>query len=322
MSYSPPFNITPAVMQLSERISYEVGRLSGEKSIFPSVKLRRSNQIKTIQASLAIEGNTLSIKQVTDILEGKSVLGPQKDILEVKNAIDVYSQLRELSPLNHDHLLKAHRILMKGLVERSGEFRTEPVGIYKDGRIAHLAPPADRVEHLVLDLLRYLQNETNVSWLIKSCVFHYEFEFIHPFIDGNGRMGRLWQQLLLMKHHDIFEYVSVEEIVRNNQADYYSALGASDKAGESTEFIEFMLSTILESLKSYREESVSGLKSAGDRLLYAKQLLKEVEFSRQEYMEIHSNISQATASRDLKYGLEQKILSAKGNHNKTQYRYM
>lgn len=320
--YIPPFKITPKIIKVSEDIAYELGRLTGEKAVVPSINLRRSNQIKTIQASLAIEGNTLSLKQVTDILEGKSVFGPQKDILEVKNAIDVYGRLKTINPLNPEDLLNAHAILMKGLVDHSGRFRTEPVGIYKEGLLAHLAPPAHKVEHLILELLQYIEGDTTVSWLIKSCIFHYEFEFIHPFMDGNGRMGRLWQQLLLMKHHMIFEYVPVEEIVRHHQSDYYAALGACDKAGESTVFIEFMVDSILEALKHYSKDHGTRLNDANARLRYAQKILGHTTFSRQKYREIHRNISDATASRDLKHGVDQTLLTTLGTHNQTHYRFV
>ena len=299
-------------MRLSEAISYEMGRLTGEKMLSPTVRLRRSNQIKTIHASLAIEGNTLTLEQITDILEGKRILGPSKDILEVKNALELYSNLRTLNPFSVKDLLKAHDILMRNLIEDHGKFRKTSVGIFKGSKIAHLAPQAKRVEGLIQELFEFVKRDKEFSWLIKSCVFHYEFEFIHPFVDGNGRMGRLWQQIFLMKYNKLFEYVPVEELIKENQEGYYATLGKSDQSGESTIFIEFMLGLILESLNKYGKHISIKPRDAIDRLEYVKEIFKTVEFSRKDYRLIHQDISQPTASRDLLYGIERGILKKIG----------
>ena len=308
-------------MRLSEAISYEMGRLTGEKMLSPTVRLRRSNQIKTIHASLAIEGNTLTLEQITDILEGKRILGPSKDILEVKNALELYSNLRTLNPFSVKDLLKAHDILMRNLIEDHGKFRKTSVGIFKGSKIAHLAPQAKRVEGLIQELFEFVKRDKEFSWLIKSCVFHYEFEFIHPFVDGNGRMGRLWQQIFLMKYNKLFEYVPVEELIKENQEGYYATLGKSDQSGESTIFIEFMLGLILESLNKYGKHISIKPRDAIDRLEYVKEIFKTVEFSRKDYRLIHQDISQPTASRDLLYGIERGILKKIGSHNQTIYRF-
>lgn len=320
--YKPPFTLTIEIIKLSEAIAYEIGRLVGEKMLIPPVILRRSNQIKTIQASLAIEGNTLTLDQITDILDGKRILGPSKDIIEVKNALELYSNLRTLNPLNINNLLKAHEILMKNLIDDYGKFRETSVGIFKGSQLAHLAPQAKRVEGLMQKLIEFIKENQEFSWLIKSCVFHYEFEFIHPFIDGNGRMGRLWQQLLLMKYSPLFEYVPVEELIKENQANYYSALGKSDQIGESTVFIEFMLNLILESLNKYSKNISIKQKDGIARLAYVKEIFREVKFSRKDYMLTHKDISQATASRDLLQGIEQGILKKSGSDNQTIYEFI
>jgi len=216
-TYHPPFTLTHLILKLSEKISREIGRLEGSKMIFPSITLRRSNQIKTVHASLAIEGNTLTIEQITDLLNDKRVLGPKKDILEVKNALELYAHIREFNPLKVNDLLRAHSMLMQNLVEKPGHFRTTNVGVFKGTHVAHLAPKALRVTKLIHDLFEFLKHTKDVSWLLKSCIFHYELEFIHPFVDGNGRIGRLWQQLLLIEEHPVFEFIPVEEMIRKNQ---------------------------------------------------------------------------------------------------------
>ncbi|KKB96460.1 Fic/DOC family protein [Candidatus Arcanobacter lacustris] len=322
IDYKPPFTLTSKIINLSEAIAYEMGRLAGEKMLLPTIKLRRSNRIKTIQASLAIEGNTLTLDQITDILDGKHILGPSKDILEVKNALELYANLRTLSPLSIEGILKAHDILMKNLIEDHGKFRTTSVGIFKGSQVTHIAPQAKRVQILIQELLEFLKKDQELSWLIKSCIFHYEFEFIHPFADGNGRMGRLWQQILLMKYSPLFEYIAVEELIKENQEEYYITLGKSDKSGESTIFIEFMLKLILESLNKYGKHINIKPQDAIARLEYAKESFKKVKFSRRDYMTIHRDISGATASRDLLHGIERNIIKKTGSNNQTTYMFM
>jgi Fic family protein len=321
-TYIPPFNITGTIIQQSEAIAFELGRLSGEKMIAPKLSLRKSNQIKTIQASLAIEGNTLSLDQVTALLEGKCVLGPAKDILEIKNAGDLYANIARINPLDISDLLKAHGVLMNNLISESGCFRSGNVGIFNGSKVSHVAPSAKRVYALIEDLFDYIRSTTDYSWLIKSCVFHYEFEFIHPFEDGNGRIGRLWQQLLLMKYHPLFESVPIEVLIKEQQQDYYSALSQSDRMGDSTAFIEFMLTIIHQALKEYGQDIGRSPKDAESRLSYAKEFIKNESFSRKEYMNIHRDISHATASRDLLFGVEHKILLKMGNRNQTLYGFV
>lgn len=321
-NYIPPFKITGSIVQLSEAIAYELGRLAGEKMIAPKLSLRKSNQIKTIHASLAIEGNILTIDQVTDLLEGKRVLGSAREILEVKNAGELYNNLSLINPLENKDLLNAHAILMDQLITELGRFRSGGVGILNGAQVTHMPPSAKRVPMLMEDLFKYIQNTTEYSWLIKSCVFHYEFEFIHPFEDGNGRIGRLWQHLLLIKHHPVFEFLPVEVLIKEHQQEYYSTLSQSDREWESTAFIEFMLKIIYQTLQQYGKSAKYTSEDSASRLVYAMDLLKTDSFSRKQYMDIHRDISQATASRDLLYGVENTILLKSGSKNQTAYRYI
>jgi Fic family protein len=321
-SYVPPFKITPQIMHNSELIAYEIGRLSGEKLVSQGISLRKSNKIKTMHASLAIEGNTLNIEQMTDIINGKRILGPAKDILEVKNASKLYENLHIFDPLDINDLLQAHHILMKDIINENGIFRTSNVGIFNGQNIEHIAPQAKLVQMLMEQIFSFLEFSKDYSWIIKSCVFHYEFEFIHPFIDGNGRMGRLWQQLLLMKHHQIFEFLPIEVTIKENQKAYYEALSQSDYAGESTPFIEFMLTVILNTLTQYRSSAKPMQNDEESRVFYAKEILQAKLFSRKEYMQIHKDISQATASRDLLHGISKGILVKTGTFNQTTYKFV
>ena len=247
--YVPPFDITEEISNLTIMIAETVGHLSAKIGVTPTPMLRKQNRIKTIQSSLAIENNSLSIEQVTDILDGKRVLGAPNEIREVKNAIDAYNLLFELDPYKEADLLKAHSMMMTDLVSENGRYRSGGVGVFDGDRCIHLAPPAMRVPSLMKDLLIWAKN-TTVHPLISSCIFHYEFEFIHPFADGNGRMGRMWQTLLLMRWNRIFAWIPVETIVKEHQQEYYAVIAACDKSGESTDFIVFMLRCLLESLRT------------------------------------------------------------------------
>ncbi|WP_027359919.1 Fic family protein [Desulforegula conservatrix] len=248
MNYQPPYSITSLILQRVADIVELVTRwsLSDDSSLSP--QLRRNNRIRTIQASLAIENNTLSIEQVTAVLEGKHVLGLPREIQEVKNAFAAYEQMPKWKPESLPDLLAAHGLLMSGLVDSPGFFRKGGVGIYNDNKIVHIAPPAIRVDVLMTDLVNWLKS-TPVHPLISSCVFHYEFEFIHPFEDGNGRMGRLWQTLILSRWKPVLAYLPVESVVRMRQAEYYQALAEADRLADSTPFIEFMLQALHDAMK-------------------------------------------------------------------------
>ncbi|MBO0590489.1 Fic family protein [Cellulophaga sp. E16_2] len=311
----PPYNITPKILKLISIISEKLGEINANFLDKPSPTLRKQNKIKTIHSSLKIEGNTLTEEQITALLENKRVIGPQKDIQEVLNAIKVYEKLDSYQSTNGKSFLKAHKKLMSGLIEKPGEYRKQGVGIVKGSKVEHLAPPFERVPFLMQDLFDYLKTEE--IELIKSCVFHYEMEFIHPFIDGNGRMGRLWQTLILTDKHPIFEYLPFETLISADQAKYYKTLSECDKLGQSTKFIEYMLEVIdnsLNSLLSFNNRNFNRT----ERLEYFKSLNK-IEFTRKDYMDIFKDISSSTATRDLKTGLELSILSKKGENNKTTY---
>jgi Fic family protein len=243
MTTQPPFTITESMLKAVAEICEMVGRWSLESKLDLVPQLRRQNRIRTIHASLAIENNGLSEKQVSAVIDGKNVLGHQREIQEVKNAFATYEEMHNWQPSSLEDLLKAHEILMSGLVDEVGKFRSGAVGVYKDKALIHLAPPADRVPYLMQDLLNWL-GKTDAHPLIASCAFHYEFEFIHPFSDGNGRIGRLWQSLILSKWQPLLAFLPVETVVHKQQSQYYQALSACDKNGNSNIFIEFMLDAL------------------------------------------------------------------------------
>lgn len=243
MSYKPPFEITAKAINLISEISEKIGIITALSDNPFHVELRKKNRIQTIHSSLAIEQNTLSIEQITAIIEGRRVLGAPNEIQEVKNAVQAYDLLLELNPYEAKDLLKAHELMMNDLVERNGKYRSGSVGIFDGGDVVHVAPPADRVPFLMDDLFAWLKNSGEHP-LIKSCVFHYEFEFIHPFQDGNGRMGRFWQSVILKEWKPVFAWIPVETLVKEHQAEYYAALASSDKNSDSTAFIDFMLEII------------------------------------------------------------------------------
>lgn len=314
---NPPYQITPEILKLISSISEKIGQINAKFLDKPSPKLRKENRIKTIHSSLSIEGNTLTEEQITALIENKRVIGPEKDVNEVLNAISVYNQLKTFDPVSSKSFLKAHETLMKGLVADNGKYRNKGVGIMAGDRIAHMAPPADNVSYLMNDLFDYLKKSKEIS-LIKSCVFHYEMEFIHPFIDGNGRMGRLWQTLILMKEYPVFEFIPFENIIHKAQSEYYHALSQSDKSGSSTPFIEYMLKVVNDSLYTMLDFK-NRIMTTEDRLTYFSEIC-ESEFSRKDYMSIFKEISSATASRDLKQGAEQGWFEKEGDKTKTIYR--
>jgi Fic family protein len=313
----PPYRISPAILKQLTSISEKLGEVKANYLAKPSPQLRKKNKILTIHSSLKIEGNTLSQEQVTAIIENKRVVGPQKDILEVINAIKVYDSLREFNPLSAKSFLKAHGILMKGLIENAGKFRNQEVGIYEGTQVKHVAPPAKMVTSLMSDLFEYLTVEDELT-IIKSCVFHYETEFIHPFLDGNGRMGRLWQTVILRKEFPVFEFLPFETLISQKQKEYYEVLSNCDKNGDSTDFIEYMLQIMDYSLADLLKSANRTLNEM-DRLEYFLSLSIS-EFARSDYMNIFKNISSATASRDLKKGVELNYFKRTGDKNNTIYK--
>ena len=245
--YTPPFVMTEEITNLVIEIGEQVGAVAAFDRLQPNPRLRRENRIKSIYSSLAIEQNTLTLGQVTDVIDGKMVLGPPQDIREVKNAYEAYERLSALDPYSMKSLLLAHRIMMEGLVREAGRFRSGNVGVYAGKELIHAGSPANYVPDLVKQLFDWMRN-SKLHPLVKSCIFHYEFEFIHPFADGNGRIGRLWQSLILQKWKDFFAWMPVETLIYAKQEGYYKALNASNAAGESTVFVTFMLGVIKDAL--------------------------------------------------------------------------
>ncbi|QIK59680.1 Fic family protein [Dysgonomonas sp. HDW5A] len=271
MSYVPPYKITAKIVSLVSKISEAIGSFY----VYEDLRLHRINRIKTIQGSLAIEGNTLTTDQITAILEGKPVIAPINEVQEVRNAIKAYQMLDELNPNSINDLLKAHLAMEGGLIDDAGRFRTQGVGVASGEEIVHYAPPAERVPHLIQELFDWL-NETEEHPLIKSCVFHYEFEFIHPFSDGNGRTGRLWQTLILSKWRSIFKNLPIENIVYKYRKEYYHAIAISGGENGCTPFIEFILGVIDETLATEQNTP----QTMRDRIL--AQILNNPKITRNE----------------------------------------
>lgn len=245
--YQPPFHITDKAITLLAEISEQVGRITVLQEGNVNPHLRRENRIRTIHSSLAIEHNSLSLEQVTAILNGKRVLGKPNEIKEVQNAYDAYELMLTLNPSSIEDLLKAHKAMMNGLVKESGRFRSGGVGIFDGEVLIHMAPPARFVPEHIHNLFTWYQ-QAKLHPLIKSAIFHYEFEFIHPFADGNGRMGRMWHSLLLGQWKEMFLWLPIEELIQSRQKEYYAALGIADKKADCAEFVELMLEIIRDSL--------------------------------------------------------------------------
>lgn len=299
----PPFEITNTIIDSVAEIAELVGRLTSTNQLSSNPTLRRSNRIRTIHGSLAIEQNTLSLEQVTAVLNGKHVLAPPKDIAEVKNAYEIYERLDELDPYSVDDLLTAHGIMTRELVDESGMFRTRPVGVVdQEGRVLHFGTLPQYVPDLVMELLDWVKN-SDVHMLIRSCVFHYEFELIHPFADGNGRVGRLWHTLLLSKWNPAFAWLPVESIIHDRQEEYYAAINASNDAGESTVFIEFMLSAIkaslIDSINASDEVSDGATDKATMRWKQIEKFLETHPYIMNADVRALCGVSAATANRIL-----------------------
>ncbi|MDY0162172.1 Fic family protein [Desulfobotulus sp.] len=252
-TYQPPYTITADILNRVAAISEAIGRLTVLTDQARALRLRRINRIRTIRGSLAIEGNTLSEAQITAILEGKRVIAPPREVQEVKNALAAYDRFDTWKPSSEKDLLEAHRILMSGLIDEAGLYRHGGVGVMAGQQVIHMAPPADRVPHLMSDLFGWLAT-TDAHPLIASSVFHYEFEFIHPLADGNGRMGRLWQSLILARWNPLFADIPVESLIFEHQAEYYQAIQESTQKTDSAPFIAFMLRMILDTVTSSTPE--------------------------------------------------------------------
>lgn len=308
----PPFEITNSMIGQVAEIAELVGQLTAFSTLSTSPTLRRANRIRTIHGSLAIEQNTLSLEQVTAVLNGKHVFAPPKDIAEVKNAFEVYERLEELDPYSVEDLLTAHGIMTRGLIEESGVFRTRPVGVVdSEGRVLHLGTLPQYVPELVMELLEWVKT-SQVHMLIRSCVFHYELELIHPFADGNGRVGRLWHTLLLSKWNPAFAWLPVESIIHDRQQAYYEAINASNNAGESTVFIEFMLSAIhaalVEAVAASDETSNKKMDKAAYRWSKIHAYLQTHDYIMNADVRALCGVSAATANRILAGLVSEKAL--------------
>lgn len=315
MSYEPPFKITSQIIDLISQISEAVGEINSLENSPRHLELRKENRIKTIHSSLAIENNSLSLEQITAIIEGKRVLGSPNEIQEVKNALQAYELLLTLNPYEEKDLLKAHKLMMADLVERNGKYRKDGVGIFDGNQVVHLAPTADRVPFLMSDLFEWLKNN-DVHPLIKSCVFHYEFEFIHPFQDGNGRMGRLWQTVILKEWKSVFAWLPIETLIKENQVEYYNALNSSDSDANSTNFTVFMLQTILRTIKEIIEtEKKITLKITVKITANQKKILEAIKqnpFVTQEELSSIVGIAKLNINKNMKKLQEQGIIERVG----------
>lgn len=313
-NYKPPFTISAKSIKLIADISAQIERYVIRMEQEDSLLLRKINRIKTIHGSLAIEGNTIPESLITDIIEGRHVAAPPREIQEVKNAIKTYDAFASLDPCNVKDLLRAHSLMMDALIDSPGHFRTGGVGVFAGNKTVHVAPPADRVPALMKDLFSWLKRSDD-HLLIKSCVFHYEFEFIHPFIDGNGRLGRLWQSLILCKLHPVFEYLPVENMVFQNQQKYYDVITQSTKAADCGIFIEFMLNEILATLKKRQVEPPvkGGRDTVNDTVNGIVNLIKTYPKITIDDLALKLNKSRRTITRNIKKLQDEGIISRIGS---------
>jgi len=310
MSYIPPFDITSKMLNLISKIVEEITRLEISTPI--SLDLRKVNKIKTIAGTLQIEGNTLDEEKITAILNGKRVLAKEKDILEVKGAIRLYENLDKFDYKNIEDLKKAHKILMNDILNNAGNFRNKNVGVGDKNGVVHIAPPYNVVNDLMNKLFEWLQN-TDVHPLIVSSVFHYEFEFIHPFLDGNGRIGRFWQTLILYNYKPIFEYLPIESIIKTYQFEYYEALKKSGDLANSTPFVEFMLEMILKTIQNVPKDDPKNVPNRESKLL---DLIKENDKITIKELAKYFNVSDKTIKRDIEKLKNENKLKRNGSARK------
>lgn len=335
MKYQPPYTITSKIIHLIAQISENIGRLAVLEEIQDSLRLRKVNRIRTIQGSLAIEGNTLSTEQITAILNGMPVIASPKEVQEVRNAMKAYEAFQQWQPSQEADLLRAHQILMTGLIDEVGQYRHGGVGVMSGDRVVHMAPPANQVNRLMAELINWL-GESEEHPLIYSSVFHYEFEFIHPFADGNGRMGRLWQTLILSQWNPIFANIPVESLIYQNQKDYYQALQTSTDRTDSAPFIEFILQmildAILDSTKSDQasdhvsaQASVQAYKEQSDQVQRLISVLGHGDYILAELMQFVGLTHRATFQKNylnpaIEAGLIERTIPDKPKSPKQRYR--
>jgi Fic family protein len=320
-AYAPIFQITPQILEVCGNIMRQVGFLEHNQLTVAQPTLRRLNHIRTVQSTLAIEGNSLSEAQVTALLDGKRVVGPQREIQEVLQTTATYLRVAHFGPASEDDFLAAHRSLMGTLIPESGSYRRGGVGIFKGTQLTHVAPPASRVPTLMMQLFDWLENTSALPVVVVSSIFHYELEFIHPFADGNGRMGRLWQHVILVHSDPLFEYIPFESVIAARQKEYYAVLAHCDTAADCTAFIEFCAGAILESLLVYRHTARTSPATPEQRLVQAKNSLQGRAFSRKDYLSLFRGISTATASRDLRSGLDAQQLTSRGSGRVRVYHF-
>lgn len=325
--YNPPFKITDEITNLVIEIAELTGMILVSEKLSSNPVLRRENRIKTIYSSLAIEQNTLTFEQVTDLINGKRVLAPPKDIKEAKNAYEIYEKLDLLNPYSIKDLLKAHKIMTSELINESGKFRTKGAGVYQGKQLIHAGTPPQYIPEVIKQLFLWLKN-SEVHPLIKACVFHYEFEFIHPFQDGNGRMGRLWHTLILSKWKEFFAWLPIETLIQKKQKEYYKAINLSNNIGESTPFITFILEVIKETLEELQKNDKKMTDIMADKMT-DKEMERlerlEVYFDKNKYIGNNEaqkilNISDSTARRFLNKLVKIGILEAVGERKGRKYR--
>jgi len=321
--YVPPYTITDKTVNLVSNITEIITKITINDNMSNNPRLRRDNRIRTIHASLAIENNSLSLDQVTDIINGKRILGAPDEICEVKNAFEAYNKLLEMNPYSVKDMLLAHKVLMKELTKEAGIFRSGGVGVFAGKQLVHMAPPADQVPNLIKDLVDWAK-KAEVHPLIKSCVFHYEFEFIHPFSDGNGRMGRMWQTLLLYKWKSLFSWLPIETLIRERQDEYYKVLGECDHSADSGKFVEFLLKAIFDSLCEITdtEQVVEQVTEQVEKLLA---VIGDNEYSTKELMELLGLKHRPTFRNNyllpaLKLGYIEMTIPDKPNSSKQKYK--
>lgn len=314
------YEITGRILELASELHALLGAYDGLLRPAPQPKLRRENRLKTIHGSLSIEGNTLTTKQISAIFDGRRVLGPARDVIEVSNAIVTYADAEKYAPYRIDDLLRAHLSLMRDLLPDAGAWRSGAVGIVKGKTVAHLAPKAPYVPGLMRELFSFLRKE-RIPGLLKSALAHYEIEFIHPFSDGNGRLGRFWQHVILVKENPVFAYVPFESVIKTRQREYHDALEQADRAGASTPFVEFSLEALREGLREFLDAIKPRAATGATRLEHAASACGTGSFSRKDYLRLFLGLSTATASRDLAQGVQQGLLERQGDKARTVYRF-
>ena len=321
----PPFELTNLMMNYVISITEKVGSINSFESLKRMPTLRKNNRIKSIYSSLAIEANSLSINSVKDVLDGKTVIGPLKEIQEVKNAYKAYDLIDTYDPYNLKDLLHAHKLLTDLIIEDSGRFRNHGEGVFDGEKVIFIAPSENMVPQLMENLFIWLKEDNETHLLIKSCVFHYEFVFIHPFSDGNGRMARLWQNVLLNKWNPLFKYVPIESYIQKYQSEYYQTINQCNKNGNSTVFIEFMLKIIDETLDEVLNNTKKETRNISDQVNKLLDIMEfDIPLSANEIMDKLGIKSKETLrgtylNPALKNGLIRMTLPSKPNSKNQKY---